>query len=207
MESNRERSSLKTLPFVSVTMGVINIIVFLVCTITGNLLYNMGEMGVWNTLFQGEYWRVFTAMFLHSEMNHLFSNMLLVFFLGAMLEKEVGHLFLGVTYLLSGIGGNLLSLMHKVHMGIPNPSIGASGAAFGLDGLMLALVLISGRRMTAVSPIQIVGVIGFSLYSGFTTPHIDNAAHVGGLVIGFILGLILSIFIRKQDSFSESRRE
>ncbi len=207
LESGGIRTPLKRLPFVSVTLGVINIIVFLVCTFSGNLLYNKGEMGVWNTLFLGEYWRVFTAMFLHADINHLFNNMMLVFFLGAMLEKEVGHLSLGITYVLSGIGGNILSLIYKLHMGIPNCSIGASGAAFGMDGLLLALILFSGRKLTIVSPLQIVGVVAFSLYSGFTTPQVDNAAHVGGLLIGFLIGTIISLFIRKQNTYPGNRRE
>ena len=99
----------KDLPILSVIMVIINIIVFLICTFTGNLLYNMGRLDIQNVLVGREYGRIVWAMFLHSDFNHLFNNMVILFFLGAMIEKEIGHLTYGIIYLLSGIGGNMMS--------------------------------------------------------------------------------------------------
>lgn len=193
----------KSLPLVSGGLAIINCVIFLLCTFGGDLLYNMGKMDVWNTLVGGEYWRIFTAMFLHGDVNHLFNNMLLVFFLGAMVEKELGHTLYAVVYLLSGLGGNILSLIYKLHTGTLVGSIGASGAVFGLDGVMLALVLISGRKIVDATPLRIAGVIAFSLYSGFSSASVDNAAHVGGLITGLVLGVIISLVIRYKDSKKE----
>lgn len=136
-------------------------------------------------------------MFLHSGINHLFNNMLILFFLGSMIEKEVGHIRYGVLYFLSGIGGNLLSLYSRALHGDPTASLGASGAVFGLDGVLLAMVLFSGRKMENVTPVRVLLMIVYSLYSGFTGRNIDNAAHVGGLLTGFMAAGIMCLFMRR----------
>lgn len=134
-------------------------------------------------------------MFLHADPNHLFSNMIILLFMGAMIEKEIGHFsFMGI-YLASGIGGNLTSLAGKIISDDWAVSLGASGAIFGLDGLLLALVLFSHRRMEDITPLRVVLMICMSLYSGFTGGNVDNLAHVGGLLVGFVLGVMLSLYM------------
>ncbi len=186
----------KALPIVSVTLVVLNVMVFIICTFTGDLLYNMGELGVQGVLLRKEYGRIVSAMFLHSDFNHIFNNMVILFFLGAMIEKEIGHIRYLLIYFLSGIGGNLLSLGYKVVTLETACSIGASGAVFGMDGVLLALVFFSGKHMQNVTPFRVLLMIGYSLYSGFTGQNIDNAAHVGGLVIGFLSGSAICIVDR-----------
>lgn len=193
-------------PLVSATLVAINVIVFLICTFTGDLLYNVGELGVWGVLVQKEYGRILWAMFLHSGINHLVNNMIILFFLGAMIEKEVGHIRYAICYLLSGIGGNLLSLWVKVRTSSMVCSIGASGAIFGLDGVLLAMVFFSGRRMENVTPARVILMILYSLYSGFTGQNIDNAAHVGGLLTGFLLGTAICLIDRRKAKKSGSER-
>jgi len=183
----------KDLPIVSTGLVIINVIVFLLCTFTGNLLYNKGMLNISGVLLEREYGRIIWSMFLHSGINHIFNNMVIVFFLGAMLEKEVGHIRYGMVYFLSGIGGNVLSLYWKLLTGTMTGSIGASGAVFGLDGLLLAYILFSGRRLQNVSPVRVLAMIGFSLYGGYTGRNVDNAAHAGGLITGFVIGIILCI--------------
>lgn len=195
----------REMPIVSGTLVAMNIIIFIICTFAGDVLYNMGRLDIWDVLVQGEYGRVVWAMFLHSGINHLVNNMLILFFLGAMIEKEVGHIPYAIFYFISGIGGNLLSLLVKVIQSDMSGSIGASGAVFGLDGVLLAMVLFSGRRMQNVTPTRVLLMIFLSLYSGFTGYNIDNAAHVGGLVTGFIAGLILCMLDRLR-SYRHSRR-
>lgn len=195
----------RELPIVSATLVIINIIVFIICTFTGDMLYNMGRMDVMDVLLHGEYGRILWSTFLHSGINHLTNNMLILFFLGAMIEKEVGHIPYAIFFFLSGIGGNLLSLLVKVMNADMSGSIGASGAVFGLDGVLLAMVLFSGRRMQNVTPIRVLLMIFLSLYSGFTGYNIDNAAHVGGLVTGFVAGLTLCMLDRLR-SHRQNRR-
>ncbi|MBQ7926098.1 MAG: rhomboid family intramembrane serine protease [Lachnospiraceae bacterium] len=193
----------KSLPIVSGLLVGINILLFLLCTFSGNLIYNMGGMDVWNTLYYGEYYRILSAMFLHADIQHLFNNMILAFVVGSILEKQMGHLMYGLAYFLCGIGGNVLSLLYKLQYGITAGSIGASGAVFGLDGILLMLVLLSGRRLLDVTPVRLIGVLFLSLYSSFGMESVDNAAHVGGLITGLVIGVIASIIIR----FSDKRKQ
>lgn len=189
---------LKDQPVVSGTLVGINVLVFVICTFTGDMLYNAGVLTARAVLERGEYGRVLWAMFLHSDVRHLFNNMLILFFLGAMIEKEAGHVWYGALYFLSGIGGNLLSLWAKAVSNDGVGSIGASGAVFGLDGVLLAMVLFSGRRLEGVTPGRVIFMVMYSLYSGFTSVNIDNAAHVGGLVVGFLAGAVMTVMVRRK---------
>ena len=128
----------------------------------------------------------------------LFRSMVILFFLGSMIEKEVGHFRYALLYLISGIGGNLLSLLAKVVNGDVAASLGASGAIFGLDGVLLAMVLFSGREMENVTPTRVLLMILYSLYSGFTGRNIDNAAHIGGLLTGFLVTSIICFWQRSR---------
>ena len=188
----------KKKPIVSTTLVIINVIVYIICTFTGNLLYNMGRSSVLNVLVDKEYGRIVYSLFLHGNISHLFNNMLILFFLGAMIEKEVGHIRYAVFYFLSGIGGNALSLFVKVMSGDFSGSIGASGAIFGLDGVLLAMVLFFNGQMENVTPVRVVLMIVYSLYSGFTGANVDNAAHVGGLLTGFLAGVVMCVIERRR---------
>ena len=185
-------------PFVSGSLVAINVIVYIICSLTGQYLYTMGGLSAFEVIFKREYGRIIWSMFLHSDVNHVFNNMLLLLFMGSMIEKEVGHLFFGIFYFLSGIGGNVCSLLYKLLTNDLSHSIGASGAVFGLDGVLLSLVLFSGRRMENVTMPKVLLMIVYSLYSGFTGSNIDNAAHVGGLITGFLLGSILCVLMRRR---------
>lgn len=176
---------LQDVPIVSGVLVGINVLVFLVCIFTGDALYRAGILWAYAVLENREFGRILWAMFLHSDIGHLFNNMVILFFLGAMIEKEVGHVRYGVLYFLSGIGGNLLSLLVKAVTGDMVGSIGASGAVFGLDGALLAMVLLSGRKMENVTPGRVIFMVVYSLYTGFSGENIDNATHVGGLIVGF----------------------
>lgn len=180
----------RDLPLVSATLVIINIIVFVACLFVGGYLYSCGGVDRYSIVFYHEYGRLFWALFLHDDTAHLFNNMIILFFLGAMLEKETGHISFTIIYFLSGIGGNVVSLYHKIVTESNSLSIGASGAVFGLDGLLLALVLFSPGFRDIASPPRVALMIGLSLYNGFMGSNIDNAAHVGGLIIGFLAGTV-----------------
>ena len=185
------------LPIVSGILVVANVIVYLICTFTGNLLYNIGELDAAAVLLRGEYGRIIYSMFLHAGIDHLFNNMVILFFLGAMIEKVTGHIQLLLIYLLSGIGANICSLLYKVMTMDSMASVGASGAIFGLDGVLLAWILLDRQAMPDVTPRRVLLMIVLSLYSGFTAHNIDNAAHVGGLLTGFAAGALLCALRRR----------
>lgn len=188
----------RKLPIISAALVIINIAVYLICAIAGELLYSSGRLSVVEVVYQKEYGRIIWSMFLHSGINHIFNNMMILFFLGAMIEQEIGHIRYAIFYFLSGIGGNLLSLFFKTLSNDWSASIGASGAVFGLDGVLLSLVLFSGRRMSNVTPVRVILMIAYSLYSGFTGQNIDNAAHIGGLLTGFLAGTMMCIIDRRR---------
>ncbi len=187
---------LKALPFISVLLVAANVGVYLLCQLPGNVLYDRGCLSAYEIIAHGEYARIIWSMFLHADPNHLFSNMIILLFMGAMIEKEMGHIPYAIIYLASGIGGNLLSLAGKVVNNDWAVSLGASGAIFGLDGLLLVLVLFSRRKMLNVTPVRVVLMICLSLYSGFTGGNVDNLAHIGGLVVGFLLGILMCKILR-----------
>ena len=186
------------LPIVSGILVAVNVIVYLICTFTGNLLYNVGELDAAAVLLRGEYGRIIYSMFLHAGIDHLFNNMVILFFLGAMIEKVIGHIQLLLIYLLSGIGANICSLLYKVMTMDSMASVGASGAIFGLDGVLLAWILLDRQAMPDVTPRRVLLMIVLSLYSGFTAHNIDNAAHVGGLLTGFAAGALLCALQRRK---------
>ncbi|MCM1044777.1 MAG: rhomboid family intramembrane serine protease [Candidatus Gastranaerophilales bacterium] len=186
----------KDLPIMSIALVSVNVLVFFMCNLTGSQLYDKGMLDLRSVLIEGEYLRILWALFLHGDMGHIFHNMLILFFLGAMIEKEVGHVWYTIFYFLSGIGGNLLSLFYKAWSNDMAGSIGASGAVFGLDGVLLAMVLFSGRRMENVTLPRVFLMIFYSLYSGFTGRNVDNAAHIGGLLTGFVVASFMCLIQR-----------
>ncbi|MFF4603832.1 rhomboid family intramembrane serine protease [Streptomyces sp. NPDC001339] len=125
---------------------------------------------------EGEWYRLVTAMFLHSEIPHIAFNMLSLWWLGPPLEAALGRARFIALYMLAGLGGSALSYLLAAQN---QPSLGASGAIFGLLGATAVLL----RRMNYdMKPVLIL--LGLNLAFTFLWPHIAWQAHVGGLVVG-----------------------
>lgn len=188
-------------PYITIVLVAINILIFLICTFTGNLLYNIGDLSPDSFLGDREYYRIVSAMFLHADSGHLLNNMLLLAGLGVMLEKEVGHTRFFLLYFLSGLGGQIVSMTYKIYAGEWYiGSIGASGAVFGLVGVLLAMSLWWTNEMENVTWQRIVFVVIYSLYSGIRSANIDNAAHIGGFIAGFLFGFIVCMIQRAHNN-------
>lgn len=188
----------KQQPIVSAALVIVNVVVFIIYDFFDSRLYDLGMLNVSGVVVNREYGRIIWSMFLHADINHLFSNMLILFFLGSMIEKEIGHICYGILYFLSGIGAGLLSVFYKLMTYRPAPSLGASGAVFGLDGVLLAMVFLWHERLPNVTTTRVVLMIVLSLYSGFTGGNIDNAAHIGGLLVGFLGGCAVCLIQRRK---------
>jgi len=143
-----------------------------------------------------EYWRLITAIFLHGGALHLAVNLFALFQLGKLYEIMFGTRRFLLIYFASGLGGTIASTIH------PNIlSVGASGAIFGLLGAFIFSVrrspLWRNDRMARSLVVQCVFWMIANLVIGFLSqnikdgPRIDNAAHLGGLVVGLLLGLFL----------------
>lgn len=162
----------------------------------GRYMLQHGAMYLPFVIERGEYYRMFTCMFLHFGFSHLMNNMIMLFFLGNVLEEEIGWWKYGFIYILSGLGGNVLSAWNDVHTGIYAVSAGASGAIFGVIGALLFVVIKNHGHLGNLSGRGMLFMAACSLYHGFTSTGVDNMAHVGGLVTGF---LIAALFYRKRN--------
>lgn len=194
----------------NILLVVINVILFILCTFTGDLLYNKGAFSVMNLIEDGEWYRIFTSMFLHADIEHLVSNMLVLYYIGNVIEKQVGHISYMLIYFLSGFIGNVFSAGYEMITGFYVSSVGASGAIFGVEGALLMLALLHKGKLTDVTTGRIVFSIAFSLYCGFTSSYVNNAAHVGGVIMGFLAAGIIWLLmpdIRKEESKREGYYE
>lgn len=142
-------------------------------------------------VLSGEYYRLLTSMFMHFGIDHILNNMLVLFILGDNLERALGHFKYLIFYLVTGVAANIISLTVNAQTHLFVVSAGASGAVFGVIGGLLYAVARNKGRLEDLSSRQLAIVILFSLYHGFTSVGIDNAAHIGGLIAGLVMGLLL----------------
>ena len=203
----------------TILLAVVNTVIFVLMwrqasygSLSNALLLDWGANFAPYTL-TGQPWRLLTSAFLHGSWVHLALNMYMLVVLGIVLERAGGTLRFGVAYLLSALGGSLLSaLWHGYHevgsatfafgvalasSGIqPVVSVGASGALMGLAGAAAAFALQRQRDSAGDAPVAInLGALGqviaINLGSGFLISGIDQAAHLGGVVVGFIAGWLM----------------
>ena len=142
---------------------------------------------------KGGLYRLVTAAFLHADIEHLLNNMLLLYCCGDIVEQCLGKVRFLILYFGAAVCGNLLSAAFELSTGGFYDSIGASGAVFGLTGALLFLVIMRRGAAAQISLGRAVFAVFLSLYAGFGSVYVNNAAHVGGLLSGFILGFLLSI--------------
>ena len=138
-----------------------------------------------------EYYRFFTCMFLHFGIQHLLNNMVMLGALGWQLEPVIGKVKYLLIYFISGLGGSGLSFAWNVMHEEQSVSAGASGAIFGLMGALLYVVIANRGRLGDLSGKGMMLMVLLGLYCGMISTGVDNLAHIGGLVCGFILALIL----------------
>ena len=155
-----------------------------------------GAMYEPNIIEGHEYYRIFTCLFLHFGITHLLNNMVLLGALGWNLELEIGKVRFVIIYFASGIIGNIVSLFYDLTLEQPAVSAGASGAIFGLMGALLYVVIANRGRLGRLSGRGMLVMVALSLYFGLTSTGVDNLAHIGGVVSGFLLAVLL--YRRKQ---------
>ena len=187
------------------TLIAINVLIFFVLEASGSTenayyLFRHGAMLTSAITEDHEYWRFFTAMFLHFGADHIFNNMLVLFAVGTILENGIGHTRMAAIYLLSGLGANLVSHLVRVRAGEEVLSAGASGAVFGLIGAMIFAGIFARELTGALSARQIIILLILSLYHG-VSEAVDDTAHLSGLVFGFLLAaLLLKLFPPKKTN-------
>jgi rhomboid protease GluP len=153
-------------------------------------------------ILQGEIWRLFTSMFLHVGFMHLAFNGYALYIFGLEMESLYHPGRYLIVYILSGLFGSLASFATR---GPDVLSAGASGAIFGIIGMNLAFFLLHRAALGQLGRLRLQNtlvIIGINLIFGFTVPGIDNMAHLGGLLAGFILGYGLAPRYRIVDRYS-----
>ncbi|KAG8374335.1 hypothetical protein BUALT_Bualt11G0121000 [Buddleja alternifolia] len=157
---------------------------------SSSTLRKMGAIDLDKVVHDHEGWRLITCMWLHGGVFHLLANMLSLIVIGIRLEQEFGFVRVGLLYLISGFGGSLLSALFIQS----NISVGASGALFGLLGAMLSELItnwtIYANKVAAL--LTLVIIIAINLAVGIL-PQVDNFAHIGGFLSGFLLGFVFLI--------------
>jgi rhomboid protease GluP len=151
----------------------------------------------------GEPWRLISAIFLHGSVDHLLGNCFALYILGMACEHAYGRAKVLVLYALGGLCGSLLSMLVN-----PGPSLGASGAIFGLQGAMVMFFYqhrgsfyLCDRRIGFV--LLAWGV--YTIMLGFLTPYVDNLAHLGGAIGGAAAAYMLEPRLIRQAVAAEAR--
>ncbi len=166
--------------------------------ISNEVLYQWGGQ-VSRDLLMGQYWRLFTSMFLHASLAHILLNALSLFFIGSAIEVFYGKFRYILIYIVSGLAGSVLTYFTLPPEAI---SIGASGAIFGLFGALGAFYLVNRRVLGNLFRglfQQWLFWLFLNLAFGLASVSINNMAHLGGLGMGIVLGLLLARKLRPRD--------
>jgi rhomboid protease GluP len=149
--------------------------------------------------FSGEWWRLLTNVFVHGGIIHIAFNMWCLWNLGALCESLYGRWTYAAIYLICGVGASLASAAWHPY----TPSVGASGAIFGLAGALIAAFKLgefSVPRSALAGTLRSLGAfVVYNLVFGAVLPGIDNTAHIGGLVTGLIVGALIAVIAPHQE--------
>ncbi len=194
MQRRIVRSRFATTPnIVTITIIIVNVVIYVLGTLSSalnNTLFNYGaEQGLYMQQDPVQYYRLVTAMFLHLNLTHIFFNMFSLYIIGAVngTERLFGGTRYLIIYLVSGLAGGLAEAFIQ-----PSAvAVGASGAIFGIFGAFGAILFLMRQRLgPAANSIigQWVGLIVLNLVIDVLVPGIAIWDHIGGLVVGFLLG-------------------
>ena len=180
-------------PFVTWALLAINGVIWVAMEPVGSsedleLLRDFGALSA-PLIANGEYWRLFTAMFLHFGLMHLLFNGFGLLIFGQLVERVYGHLRFAIIYLVAGLAGSVASYLFINSIAI---GAGASGAIFGVLGALTAFFVARRDVLGEMGRQNLMGLLvlaAINLVFGVVTPGIDNWAHMGGFVAGFAVGL------------------
>ena len=186
----------KKAPYITTALIIINIVIFFLAEIFSGSTENTQVLIRWGGAYvpyiaQGEYWRLFTAMFMHAGMRHLLNNMLILYVMGQHLEFLLGRICFAVLYLAGGLSANYAAYLWYRSRGEATVAVGASGAVFAVIGALIWIILRNRGRADGLTLRQMLIMLVLSLYFGFVSRGVSNAAHIAGLISGFVLAVLL----------------
>ena len=168
---------------------ILNVIMYLIVLLNGGITTsNLIRFGALlpPQYFNGEFFRFFSAMFLHAGNLHLALNMFSLYIFGSRVEKHYGRSSFSIIYTVAGFSGSLASFMLSRSI-----SVGASGAIFGLAGAVLVMTKLTGRDLEGLNFHTMLMFIIINLAFGLAIPNVDNFGHIGGLLGGVVSGYFL----------------
>lgn len=208
LEASRELTEIKTKTnnsFLTYIIIAVNAALLIMMELSGGsenirILLDFGAMN-YMLFINGEYYRAFTAMFLHIGIMHFLYNSLSLYIFGSRIEKHYGRTAFLIIYLLSGLLGNFANAALAPDVVLA----GASSAIFGLLGAAIAITRLTGKNLDGLNfSTMMIFVISGVLF-GFMQPNIGNVAHLGGLIGGFILGIIIFKIQGAKDNGGDNR--
>jgi membrane associated rhomboid family serine protease len=192
------QSQLRNAPAVLVLI-VLNVVAFLFEISVGDLndpeiLHRVGALEAYAVVVQGEYWRLFTALFLHGGFTHLLFNIFALYILGPPLERSIGTIRFAVCYLMSGLASSA-GVVALTVLGFVQVSqlVGASGCIMGIVGAWAGFLVRHRHAPQAKQRLgNVVMIIVIQVAFDLSTPQVSMAAHLCGLIAGFVLGLVIA---------------
>ncbi len=189
------KSEDKRLPYITIGILIVNVIYFLV-------LFGAGALGDSVLLIKygasipprdlsTEHYRMLTSTFMHFDITHLTNNMIILYFIGGYVEKALGRIKYLLCYLACAVGGSLVSNLFFLLSGKVVVTVGASGAVFGLVGALAYIIIRHKGRYKDLTLKRMIIFLVLAVYSGISNSGVNNAAHVGGLVVGFVIAALL----------------
>src|SRR5436190_20046001 len=197
-QSGSDRQFGITVSPVVLALIIVNVAVFVLELLAGGstnpvTLHRLGELDTNSVIFRHQYWRLLAALFLHYGPIHIFFNLFALLLLGPALERQIGSVSFAICYLVSGLGSNIaVLLLMKLRLLEPVQLVGASGCVMGVVGTWAGFPLGHGHAPLARQRLRnIVVIVLLQLSFDLVTPRVSMSAHLGGLVTGLFLGLLL----------------
>jgi membrane associated rhomboid family serine protease len=199
------RRSESTIGLTQIIFGI-NAAVFLGMALASSTVmdFPVRELILWGAnvgalTLSGEWWRLLTNVFVHGGLIHIAFNMWCLWNLGQLCESLYGRWTYAAIYLICGLGASLASAAWHPYV----PSVGASGAIFGLAGALITALKLgefSVPRAALSGTLRSLGAfVVYNLIFGFVLPGVDNTAHIGGLITGLIVGALIALIAPQRE--------
>jgi membrane associated rhomboid family serine protease len=191
---HRLRRAPAVLAFILLNVGMFCIELWRGALTNPVILHRLGALDFFAVINNGEFWRLFTALFLHYNLLHLVFNLFALYVLGPPLERTIGTIRFAMCYLIAGIGSTagvvLLTLIKIVR---PAELVGASGCVMGIVGAWAGF-LVRHRHVWQAKQrlLNILLIIAIQIVFDISTPQVSTSAHLCGLVTGFAIGLAVT---------------
>ena len=191
----------KTFGVITPILILINIIIFVISVYTRDAagdswLEELLADNLYDVIVEKQYYRIITSTFYHFSLIHLFSNMVVLVALGARVENLMGRIGFLISYLFCGIVASICSLVSCYLGNYYTYAGGASGAICGLMGVLIVFAFFNKGHISGISLKDLLFLSVLTILNGYVSDGIDNAAHVGGLIAGLLVGII-AILIHK----------